>query len=52
MPAGVKKELQQRGHNVEILDPLGGEANAAVIDQTTGEVTAAASKNTTGVFVF
>jgi hypothetical protein len=46
------KKLRERGHGVEILDPLGGEANAAVIDQMTGEVTAAASKNSTGVFVF
>jgi gamma-glutamyltranspeptidase/glutathione hydrolase len=52
MPAPVMKKLRERGHGVEILDPLGGEANAAVIDQMTGEVTAAASKNSTGVFVF
>jgi gamma-glutamyltranspeptidase / glutathione hydrolase len=52
MPANVKNALSQRGHKVEILDPLGGDANAAIIDTRSGQVAAGASKGSTGVFVF
>jgi gamma-glutamyltranspeptidase/glutathione hydrolase len=52
MPAQVMAELRRRGHRVEYLDPIGGEANAIVIDPTSGAVQAAASKNSTGVMVF
>jgi gamma-glutamyltranspeptidase/glutathione hydrolase len=52
MPPNVTNELRRRGHDVQTLDPLGGEANAAIIDARTRQVTAAASKNSTGVFVF
>ena len=52
MPKPVMNDLRQRGHKVEILDPLGGDANAAIIDPNTGRVTAAASKSSSGVFVF
>jgi gamma-glutamyltranspeptidase / glutathione hydrolase len=51
-PPALMNELRKRGHTVEILDPLGGDANAAVIDPKTGNVVAAASKSSTGVFVF
>jgi gamma-glutamyltranspeptidase/glutathione hydrolase len=52
MPANVRNELRKRGQRVEILDPLGGDANAVVIDRKSGEVSAGASKGSTGVFVF
>lgn len=52
MPANVSNELRERGNKVEILDPLGGDANAAVLDTSTGQVAAGASKGSTGVFVF
>ena len=52
VPAEVVKELHERGHNVEVVRYLGGEANAAIIDQTSSDVDAAASGRPPGVFVF
>jgi gamma-glutamyltranspeptidase len=52
MPPEVIEELRQRGHSVEFLQPLGGDANAVVIDSMTGYVQAAASEGSTGVLVF
>jgi gamma-glutamyltranspeptidase / glutathione hydrolase len=52
MPPSLMDGLRKRGHTVEILEPLGGDANAAVINPKTSAVTAAASKSSTGVYVF
>ena len=52
VPVGVIEELRKRGHKVEYLEPLGGDANAVVVDPKTGQLQAAASKNSDGVLVF
>jgi gamma-glutamyltranspeptidase/glutathione hydrolase len=52
MPAAVIDELRKAGHTVELMQPLGGDANAIVINQSTGAVTAAASRDSTGVLTF
>ncbi len=52
VPAEVVEEFRERGHKVEVVRYLGGEANAAVIEPKTGYVDAAASGRPPGVFVF
>jgi len=52
LPLSVVEQLRKRGHKVEVLRYIGGEANAIVIDSTTGRVEAAASGKPPGVLVF
>jgi gamma-glutamyltranspeptidase/glutathione hydrolase len=52
VPHDVIEELERRGHIVEAVPYLGGEANAAILDLETGRVDAAASGKPPGVFVF
>jgi gamma-glutamyltranspeptidase / glutathione hydrolase len=52
VPAAVIEELKSRGHQVEYMEPLGGDANAIIIDAKTGQLQAAASKSSDGVLVF
>ena len=50
--AAVVTELRRRGHRVDVMEALGGPANAAVIDRATGAVAAAASGISTGAMSF
>jgi hypothetical protein len=52
MPKPIIDELRRLGHNVEYLNPLGGETNAIVIEPKSGNVHAAASRESSGVLVF
>ena len=51
-PAAVVEALRRRGHGVDVMDALGGPANAAVIDPASGAVDVAASGGSTGVITF
>ena len=44
MPDAVVADLEKKGHKVQRVPAVGGDANAIVIDQKTGELQAAASK--------
>ena len=52
LPTSVVEELRKRGHRVEVVRYIGGEANAVVIDPTSGHVEAAASGKPPGVLMF
>jgi gamma-glutamyltranspeptidase/glutathione hydrolase len=53
MPEAIVTDLENKGHKVQRVTAVGGDANAIVIDQKTGELQAAASKPANhGVLLF
>jgi gamma-glutamyltranspeptidase/glutathione hydrolase len=52
MPASTVEALKKQGYSVELMDPIGGDANTVVIHPRADSVSAAASKSSTGVLVF